>query len=620
VNPDTPVTLRVLPYFRPNSVLTLDSLFAKPILAIANLICAGQFAFLGYGTQQLGMPPNWDRDFISGGKWTVRKSRPKALLQGSDPKVPWELSRLQFLPVLGKAYWISGAQKYRRAGEILLEDWVKENPVGSTINWANAMEPALRAVSICQFLSLTLMEDEPRSEWITRSLWEHLIFIETHLEFSYRFRGNHYLSNLLGLFCLSVSLNGNGMETRRKQYIAALEDEMWNQVYPDGADYEASSGYHVFVTQIYTAALLFARAAQLHFSEEFNKRLSAMYEFTGALACGSSRVPHIGDCDDGRVELTADDIEQLLWLPANERHSLRVASHLGVGEWITEKPLGGRVDDALWFGANTDGAMEQLTPKHLRVFPSAGVAVAHNKDCSVIFLAQPNGLRGKGSHTHNDKLSVLASIKGADLFCDSGTGAYTRDTGLRNRLRSTAAHNTFMVDGVEQNRILADPKWTFCIGDEAAVSKIEFAESPQLVTLQAAHFGYRALGVTHRRRVVLEADQLRIEDELEAKGEHSYTAFYHLLPDWQVGNLQQESDRSVLVLLKGPSSVRFRLSASGAINVRVEEVPISRAYGCIITVKCLVMSALHEGSFQSAACVSWREEPTPRTPEILTLN
>ncbi|MGD0831119.1 MAG: alginate lyase family protein [Terracidiphilus sp.] len=581
----SPVRHRSLPYYRPSAELTRESAFARPILAFADLICAGHFLFLSYETQGLGTTPNWNRDFISGGEWPKGVSRPTALLKGSDPKSPWELSRLQFLPILGKAYWITGTKSYCQRGEELLADWVEKNPVGKTINWSNAMEPALRAVSICQFLNLTLTENEQPSKWITRALWEHLIFIETHLEFSYRFRGNHYLSNLLGLFCLSVSLDGDGMKARREQYRAALEEEMWNQVYPDGGDYEASSGYHVFVTQIFTAALLFARAAQIQFSETFVERLSSMYEYANALGYESGRAPHIGDCDDGRVELTADDIEQMLALPVSERHSLLLSSHLGVGRWVCGKPLDTRVDDALWFGASADNAVGRIAPERLRVFTAAGVAVAHNPDCSVILLAQPNGLRGKGSHTHND----------------------TREIDLRNRLRSTAAHNTFMVDGMEQNRFQSSPEWTFCMGDEAGVTPLESFESQQSIALEAAHFGYRAQGVTHKRRVILEAEQLRIEDELKSKGEHTYSAYFHLAPNWQVINMQQESDNSVALFLQGPSNVSFRLSACSAIKVSVEVTPISRAFGTTIASQCLVMTTRHVGNFQSAACLRWKE-------------
>ena len=38
----------------------------------------------------------------------------------------------------------------------------------------------------------------------------------------------------------------------------------------------------------------------------------------------------------------------------------------------------------------------------------------------------PNGCRGKGSHTHNDKLSFILRVNGEELFGDSGTGVYTR--------------------------------------------------------------------------------------------------------------------------------------------------------------------------------------------------
>jgi hypothetical protein len=599
------LSLRVVPYYRPGRELKLDSSFAKPIIAFADLVYAGKFPFLGYGTRELGLPPNWSRDFVSGGEWPVGKLRPAMFISGSDPRSPWELSRLQFLPVLAKAYWLSGARHYRELGEELLANWVKSNTVGRTINWAIAMEPSLRAVSICQFLSLAQPDEAVRPKWLICSLWEHLIFIETHLEFSYRFRGNHYLSNLLGLFCLSVTLEGPGMEERRTRYLAALEDEMQNQVYPDGADYEASSGYHILVTQMFTSALLFAQAAQMQFSESFKNRLAAMYDFTGALACGSGYVPHIGDCDDGRVELTIDDLEQMSWSPISERHSLRIAGHLGMGELIAGKRLGGRMDDALWFGAANQDATESYVAERLRVFPAAGVAVVRNEFCTVTFLAQPNGMLGKGSHTHNDKLAVLASVKGIDLLCDSGTGAYTRDLDLRNQLRSTAAHNTVMVDKHEQNRLSANPKWIFCIGDEAAVTPIEYAESPGSIILRAAHMGYAAQGVTHNRRVILEPDELRIEDELITMGQHSYTIYYHLSPEWQVCNIRRESDCSISFALQGPVCVSIKLSACNAINASVEEALVSRAFGVTAPVKCLVLTSRHKGNFKASACLSW---------------
>jgi hypothetical protein len=84
------------------------------------------------------------------------------------------------------------------------------------------------------------------------------------------------------------------------------------------------------------------------------------------------------------------------------------------------------------------------------MFPSSGVGIARTEEVEVIFISVLNGINGTGSHTHNDKLSVTARIRGVEFFCDSGTGCYMGDPKLRNQLRSTAAHNTIIIDGVEQ--------------------------------------------------------------------------------------------------------------------------------------------------------------------------
>ena len=66
----------------------------------------------------LGRNPQWNIDFVSGREWAAH---PLALSQcirfdGSDVKVPYELSRLQVLPILGKAYVITRDVRYRGRG------------------------------------------------------------------------------------------------------------------------------------------------------------------------------------------------------------------------------------------------------------------------------------------------------------------------------------------------------------------------------------------------------------------------------------------------------------------------------------------------------------------------
>jgi hypothetical protein len=86
---------------------------------------------------------------------------------------------------------------------------------------------------------------------MTASLWRHLRFIETHSEFSFLVRSNHYLSNIVGLTTLSAYLQGPGMLRRRQRYARAVNREILLQTYPDGGDCEASTGYHVLVAQMF---------------------------------------------------------------------------------------------------------------------------------------------------------------------------------------------------------------------------------------------------------------------------------------------------------------------------------------------------------------------------------
>src|SRR5438105_2366640 len=185
---DCELNVRSVGYFsaRPRLCSTEHSVIRR----IADLIVQGQFPFLSYGTQSLGVPPPWNYDFMSGHSWPyVPASRVKIIRHdGSDVKVPWELSRLQFLPVLGKAYRLEGESKYRSTAKALVSDWIDQNPVPYGVNWTVAMEAALRGISICLLLDLLQPFQNDEQVWlrkVTRSLWEHLLFIEANLEFSH---------------------------------------------------------------------------------------------------------------------------------------------------------------------------------------------------------------------------------------------------------------------------------------------------------------------------------------------------------------------------------------------------------------------------------------------------
>jgi hypothetical protein len=578
-----PVQFRNIDYFPPTTP-SVSARARSAIVGIADLVCQGDFPFLGYGTVHLGLQPSWNRDFVSGLDWPEISASELRVIRhdGSDVKVPWELSRLQVLPVVAKAYRLTGEGRYLACIKELVSDWMVKNPVGVGVNWTIAMESALRGVSLCLVLSLLSPIQKIEKDWfrdVTHSVWKHLLFTEANLEFSHILRSNHYLSNVVGLFVMSAFLEGPGMERRRQAYKLKVEGEMPLQVYPDGGDFEASTGYHVFVLQMFTCAFLTMRAAGLKPSSALGAGLERMYRYIEALTDSRQTVPHVGDCDDGRIELMLDDLEQMLHTSVDQRNSLRISSVLGVGDALFGG-LGGRWDDALWYGF-PEPAPQPLASKVKKpsvVFQDSGISVARKGPIEVLLCAVPNGGRGYGSHTHNDKLALIARVFGEEFLCDMGTCFYTRDAELRNQYRSTKAHNTVIVDGIEQNSINEGPGFLFCLGNEARVSPISLQENVEGIIMRAEHSGYSRIGIRHRRTVRLVENCLTIEDDLDGTGVHAFELNYHLPRPWAIERSGSQGGR-VDCEICGPSRISFAVLGPAELQFSAVPVRISRIYG-----------------------------------------
>src|SRR6266436_2848813 len=612
-----PVTFRNLPYYKPDTS-TLSGTSRELLIAFADQVCEGRFPFLGYGTADLGRLPRWNVDFVSGLDWPQipLENRHCVRSDGSDVKVPYELSRLQFMPILGKAHLITGEERYRERAKELLSHWIQENPVGVGVNWSIAMEAALRGMSICFLLNLLSPLRAEERTWltgVTASLWHHLVYIEANIEFSHLISSNHYLSNIVGLYCLSLFLEGAKMAHKRRFYRGRIETAILQQVYEDGGDYEASTGYHVLVTQMFTVALLLMRAGNDTPSARFLEKLRRMNRVMSGLASPSGELPHVGDCDDGRVELLLDDVQQMLSLAVPERNSLRVSNLLGLGKCLFDEGCGS-MEDAKWYGlthTNRTAPFQAQANAGLgavaTVFPNSGIGILRHRSAELLFFAIPNGIFGKGSHTHNDKLSFVLRVGGQEVLCDCGTGCYTRDIATRNRFRSTAAHNTLLIDGAEQNRIDAGPSGLFILGNEAAVSSIQHGKEAQGYFLRASHTGYCSLGVKHTRTIRAVEDEciFAIEDELEGDGVHDFELNFQLAPHRNAEVVPAEN--GILWRILGDPQVQLAITGPAGLQGAIQPSLVSSTYG--VTVPAMKVRVWGRATFpmRIATRISWTD-------------
>jgi hypothetical protein len=190
-----------------------------------------------------------------------------------------------------------------------------------------------------------------------------------------------------------------------------------------------------------------------------------------------------------------------------------------------------RADDhayLLQIGAEVFDDPELKTPcATSQAFPDAGIYIMRDRDLYLCFNASGVGINGRGSHGHNDVLSIEICVGGRAMIVDPGTCVYSADLATRHVFRSTAYHSTVQIDGKEQNTIRVDAP--FVIGNEARPRVLEWKTGADFDKVVAEHYGYP---VVHRRTVVFDkrARLWLIDDEFFGEGEHVYEARFHIAP------------------------------------------------------------------------------------------
>jgi hypothetical protein len=489
---------------------------------------------LGFGEKCFGEPEiNWNLDPLSRWQWPLEYHADIVLMRndGSDARVVWELNRLAHFITLGRAFALTDDQKFSSEFVRQLQSWREQNPVGLGVNWNCAMEVALRAINLLATLNLFLRApelDELALKEILALLDQHGAHIQRHLEFSHIATSNHYLADVTGLLWLGVMLPElQAAEAWREFGLRELRGEMDKQVLPDGVDYEASTGYHRLKIELFLYSFVLCHLNGIDIEEKYWTKLRAMIDYTAAYLRPDGRAPLIGDSDSGQV------------LPITRRAGDDHAYVAALGAAVFQEPrfkLADTPEELLWILGERGVRDYEALPSHpmseSRAFTDAGVYVLRQDDLYLYFNAGGIGVNGRGSHGHNDALSLEVAAGRTAFIVDPGSYLYTANLGERHLFRSTAYHSSVEIDGVEQNN--TDKATPFVIGNEAQPTVISWETNDDFDQVVAEHYGYRRLAqpVVHRRTVFFAKEKRfwRVQDELLGEGSHDVRFRFHLRP------------------------------------------------------------------------------------------
>lgn len=524
----------------------------------ADKICEHKFDLLGSGLKNLGAQIDWQKDFRQFENYD-------SSICGFDIKIPWELSRFQFLPALAAANREFKNEKYAIKARNLIEDWIFRNPLGKGTNWACAMEAAIRAanwaLAAYNFGDSTSWKNPEFLEKFLISIIQHGKFVYRNLEYGPGYNSNHLIANFTGLFFLGV-LFPQFKESKKwlKKAIAGMEKEMRGQVYEDGADAEASIPYHGLVCEFFGYSALLAKENNIYFSPEFLKRLEKMFEFVFYYTKPDGLAPQIGDGDDGRLFIFEDFYS---WNKQDHNYLFALAHAL--------------------FPLNTK-FVQNGQKQTSKGFNYGQIYVMRANDFYCVVDCGKNGQNGNGGHAHNDTFSFELSAGGEDFIIDSGTYVYNGAPEQRDKFRGTRMHNTVMIDGREMNRFR---KGTMFGLHEDAIPTINKWDCSEARDILDAQYTDRR-GVMHRRTFEFDKKnlKLRITDFVLKKGAHTAEWNFHFTP-----GIELQKNGTEILASKNGVKIKIELPLKLADGAEIREDEISPSYGIKQKAKTLTINA-----------------------------
>jgi len=523
----------------------------------ANKICRHEFSFLGIQVNYEDKIP-WTSDPVSTKKWLQKFYADVNIFDREigDVKYVWELNRHQFFVDLGKAYWLSGDERYAQEFFGLINSWIDDNPYKMGVNWTSALEVAVRSISwiwayhFCLFSSSLTQETNLK---ILKSIYQHAEYLENHLSF-YSSPYNHLIGELSALFIIAtVFPEFKRASLWREKSWKILKNEAGKQFYQDGIIVEQATFYQHFTLGFYLMVALLREMNEQQGSgvkgqgsDKVWHIIEKAMESSMYLTRPDGLLPMIGDIDNARSIYIENppmwDFRAFLSTGTvlfNRGDMKKVAEELSSGKGFDEDSLWLLGIDGMKKYQEIDSVYPEVTSKAL---DESGYYIMRNNwmrdsnylcfDCGEIAVGLFQDSTPSAAHGHADILSFELSAFGRPMIIDPGFYTYHGDERLHYYFRQTKAHNTITIDGQSQAQEAGKLSWSHAPDHYPK----KWISNKDFDFVEGSHDGYKRLAdpVIHRRAILfkkegatLSPEYWIIRDYLDGNREHLVESFFH---------------------------------------------------------------------------------------------
>jgi hypothetical protein len=474
-----------------------------------------------------------------------------------DIKWVWEPGRFGWAIKLGRAFYISGDEKYSQAFWHFTQQFLNSNPSNLGPHWASAQEVAFRLIALSFALHVFINSSHSSPERVGQLLGaisDHANRIPLTLRYAQAQNNNHLLAEAAGLYTAGYILPGYPKAGYwRSLGKFWLDQGFMSQIAEDGTYIQHSTNYHRLMLQI--ALWVNWVGSSIHsfeksvdkpenptlFSSLTRARLKAATRWLLALLDEQSgRLPNLGPNDGADI----------LPLTSCSYYDYRPVSKAAALAFLEEQPFPEGLWDemSIWCGlmnSNQVSDDQKNQPKirlarDLQPLTKDSFPVLHGTHSwAYLRVAKFNHRPG-----HADQLNLDLWWRGLNITQDAGTYLYNANKPWDNSLSGTAVHNTISVQGKDQ--MTRAGRFLWLDWAQGQIIDYERATNGRLIRIMAQHNGYEALGVIHRREVLVsKRDHWNINDQLIPSSkiyarkipDHQRNSFdiriHWLLPDWR---------------------------------------------------------------------------------------
>jgi len=457
----------------------------------ANSILEHKFSFFALQNEYFGENINWHKDYLNDKQCNsdfYSDVNYKDFEKNGDIKYIWEINRFQHFYILSQAYLISGEDKYAKEIVNEIDDWIDNNPYLIGVNWTSSLELALRLISWGWALySLNISGwniNNKLNEKISTGIYQQLDYISNHLS-AYSSANNHLIGEAAGLVIAGTLFDfGEKSQKWQEKGFKILQKELNKQIFDDGLNKEQALAYHCFTFDFFLLSFLILEKNGRKIPSEMWQKLEKMSEVLMYLSDDNLNLPNIGDSDDGFVVKFSND-------PISLKSIFNIASIIfNRGDF---KYLAGNTVDekTLWIlGADSIekyAKIEQTTPLKKSIYlKNSGYVLLKDENMHSVLDVGNLGYLSIVAHGHSDALSLCLNYKNKEFLIDTGTYAYHTKEKWRNYFKGTSAHNTAMVDNLNQSVIGGNFMWL-----EKADVEVELVSiNDEYDYIRASHDGY----------------------------------------------------------------------------------------------------------------------------------